>query len=772
MIQRPDIPVQTIQTQPWEVDDFRGGVTDYPIGAETTKSERMDNLVLVPHGEKAKPFTRQGSEIYDETYYQIPAGNQRIGTLKTFEDTLLVHSKEKLQYIASGWQTLTGPSGNQVFPSTATTSDVVSMATWNRHLLVTSSGFFRPQKVYPNASGTLTLRTAGLPALASSPVVTPGTAGSSYNTIYAFIYSYDYTVDTVNHQDLGPVTYVVVAAGAAPNASTFAITVIPALANGATHNYDTASSSLKVKIYRTTNAGATFYYVGSVNNGTTTFNDTVADTTLVSSGVLLYTEGGVLENDPPLPSKLVHVTGDIAYYAHVKDGTEVFSNRLMQAVPGDADSVPADNYTDVEGEIVGLSSVKGAPILLCKGGEVYRVDGVFDDFGRGGMFPQKISDATDCISSQSVVQTMEGVFWAGTDGIYFTDGYQVLRLNEDYDKTWADWVLSSEQRSRIQGKYDSKKRRIWWTIQETGEVDCNRCYILDLNWGIRPKATFTTASGTNDSFAPTALEFSGGEMVRGDRRGYLFLHQDGVYTDPKVDTLLTPPDWETTLLQYDYLSAGFNFGTSFERKFVPRMDITCENETNLSLQILSVNDNNPASYELKPIRSRGNMVWGDADIIWGDPDLLWNSQTLIDEWRRFPAGTLRCEYKQIQLTNAWVAIVSSDVLGTATVSVSGSTATLTDASTVDWPTTIVDYAIAFETDGYVREYEITGRTSADVITFSDPSGSAPNAAGVAWVVRGYPRGEILNLLAYTIHFSVFGKTQGTYRSSGSGEVGA
>lgn len=758
-----------IATQPFEVTDFSGGVTDYYIGGAVNKARRCDNLLIVKHGTTGKLKTRQGSEIYDADYYQIPAGNQRIGTLRYFEDTLLIHSKEKLHYINAGWQTLTGPSGNQMFPSTAATTDILSMAEWNKHLLITSSGFFRPQKLYPNASNTLTLRTAGLPDLASAPTCTPGAGGLTY--LYAFVYSYTYTVGTVTYEDVGPVTQVTVGSALEPSASTIAITNIPALANGTDHNYDTASADLKIKIYRTIQNGSTFYFVGSVNNGTTTYNDTASDTSIQTAGVLLYTEGGVVENEPPPLCKLVHVDGDIAYWGHIKDGTEIYANRLIQGIPGDIDAVCSDFYVDIEDEMVGLSSYKGSRIVLGSR-SVYRVDGTFDLLGRGGMFATKISDTADCISSQSVVQTVEGVFWAGSDGVYWSDGYNVRRLNQDYDKTWASWVSSATQKSRIVGKYHSKKNRIWWTIQTADATDCDKCYVLDLNWGLSDTSSFTTMSGTNDSFAPTALEFDAEDMIRADRRGYLFRHEDELYSDPKVDTALTPDEWQTTYIPYDYTSCAFNFGTSFEKKWIPRIDVTCENETNLSLQITGINDDNAASHDLKPVRFRGNMVWGDPDVIWGDPDLDWNLEGIIDEQRRFPGAKLRCQYKQIQLTPAFVAIVSSDTMGTATVSSSAHTATLTDAATKDWPTHVVDHYIAFETDDYTREYLITERTSADVVTFTDATSSSPNTSDVEWVIRGYPRGEILSLIGYVIHFAVFGKTQDQFKTSGTGEVGA
>ena len=151
--------------------------------------------------------------------------------------------------------------------------------------------------------------------------------------------------------------------------------------------------------------------------------------------------------------------------------------------------------------------------------------------------------------------------------------------------------------------------------------------------------------------------------------------------------------------------------------------------------------------------------------------MIWNYQGIIDEQRRFPAQCLRCQYKQLQLTNAKVAILNSELIGTCTVDGTANTATLDNTTDYDWPTHSVDYVISFETDGYVKEYTVTARTD-NVLTFDDTDGSAPTASGVEWVLRGKPKGEVMHLLSYLYHYAIMGKTSVQFRKSGTGEVGA
>lgn len=751
-----------------EITDFSGGMTDYYIGGDSNKYEKADNLLIVKHGNSGKLFTRPGSEIYDDTNYQIPAGAQRVGTIKYFIDQLFVHSRRDLYYISAGsWVTMAGPSSNKLFPSGVGDTTAVSTSVWNKHLFITNSDFSKVQKVYKDGSGTWQLRTAGLPSM-SAPTVTAGGAGGN-NYLYRFIYYYTYTVGTVVYEDRGATVEVALTSSLAPNSTAVAISNIPALANGSTHNYDTASSNLKIEIYRTTHNGQNFFKVGSVNNGTTTFNDTMSDTTLQDQ-LPLYTEDGSPENgDPPL-CKYMHVVDDRGFYGHTKEGSEVFSNRVFQSIPGDIDSVPGDYFVDVQDEITGLSSVASNPIVLCTN-FVYRLDGAYDGVGAGFITAQKISDIAGCVSNLSIVQTQQGIFWAGNDGFYFTDGFQVTRVSDSIDKTYQDLISDSDRKRRIYGVYETKKKRIWWAVQKEGSAtDCDTCFILDLNFGMSSDMPFTTASG-GSNFSPTALEFIGKDLIRADSRGYIFRHDESIYTDPKVDTTVAPSTWGKSAIIYDYKSPASNFGTIHTRKWITSLNVSCKNETNLSLQINSINDDGRLTASLKPIRIRGFVVWGEPGIYWGDEKVIWNYLGLIDEQRRFPASAgLRCQYKQIQLTNALVAIINSDFAGTATVDGFLKTVTLDDSATYEWPTESEDYYVAFEGDEYSQEFLITDRQD-DVLTLYDPNDQMSDATNTKWVIRGKPKGEVMFLLSISIPYTIMGRTSPSFQKSGTGEVG-
>jgi len=409
-------------------------------------------------------------------------------------------------------------------------------------------------------------------------------------------------------------------------------------------------------------------------------------------------------------------------------------------------------------KITGVSSFEHIPIVFCKR-FIYRLDGFYDEFGDGNPTRQRISDSVGCVSNRSIVPTSFGTFFAGNDGFYWTDSYKVLKISDEFNSRYKDVVNNS---SRIDGVYDEKNQRVIWSAKRgASSNDVDSCFVLDLTFGVKPNSCFTTFSG-GVNFAPTSVIIFNDEFVRGDYRGYLFRHDENILTDKIVDTLSAPSTWDETTLIWDYQSCSFNFGTTFMRKWVTRINVILQNETNLSLAIFSNNDDGRRISELAPIRFRGNVTWGDDDVVWGDSSVIWNYDGFIDEFRRFPAKGLRCNFKKIQITNAIVITHNSDAYGDATVDNIAKTAVLTD----DWPSTVKSYQIFFESDNYTRGYDITS-VSTNTIVYSDADDNSPNGTQ-KWVIKGKPKGEALSLISLCMHYAVMGKTQEGFRQSGVG----
>jgi hypothetical protein len=747
-----------------ELEDFSGGITDYYLSAPPNKLKECDNLLINQYQGQGKVFTRPGSILYDSLAPRSPT-DSRVNTAFYYKNKLYIQSGSKIYYYkpsTNSWQVISGQDGHDAFPG-STGDHQFTYANWNYHTLIANSSLpGYPMKITVS-DGIPVLRQAGLPKFNGSTVTLSFATGGGKTYLYKLVYKRSYysgPTGSTQFLDLGTPSAAIKAENATNITPNITLNAIPVLSNTSSTNWDL--SNIKVDIYRTAANGTVYFYVDTIDNGVTTYLDAKSDTT-ISANEQIYTSGGVVANDPPPQCASIHVRNDIAYYG----GLVGESYRFRQSIPGDVDSVPESFYVDVDDEIVAISSTKNNVIILSKQ-KVYRADGFYDELGRNGIAVERISDTGGCIGTNTAVQALDGVFWLGKDAVYFTDGFKVVKLNQDYDKTYKTFTSDDTKNLKYQGKYDSKKNRIWWTIQEDGASDLNKCYVLDLNWGIRENATFTTISG--NSFVPCAIEFIDGDMIRCDKSGYILVHKEGIAVDPKIESSVPVSQWINETIIYTLETSAYNFGTSSVRKYVTQANITCESTTNLSLQIVSNNDDNRVVADLLPIRYRGNILWGEPDVYWKkDIAIEWNRQGLIHEKRLMPAKSLRCNYKSLKFTNAKVALLSSDVIDTVIVNSTLKTATLTDISRYDWPDRAVDYFIAFEDDNYQKEYKIINRTN-DVLTYSDVLDTTISGTK-KWVIRGKPQGEVLNLLNLSVIYEVSGPSQGAYKVSGSGEVG-
>lgn len=557
------------------------------------------------------------------------------------------------------------------------------------------------------------------------------------------------------------------------------ITHLPELLNDLDTNYD--EDNILVQIYRTTDTGTTFYLEDEVENGAASYTDQISDN-LDGNGIdrlstreLLYTTGGNVANDPPPRSRFVHLIGNTAYYGYITEGETTFPGRILQSVPGSPDTGPATFFDDVEDELIGVSSAKGVPLAFCKN-SLYRFTGQFTQQGLGVLTHEPISEELGCLSAESIVKTEVGVFFAGTDGFYYTDGYQLIKISIDLDLTYGLWTKSDTQKERIYGTYDKLNRRIWWAMQSqpTG-TDPDKVFIYHLNYGIKPSGVFTTASnGTH--FRPSALAFYQGEIIRGDTRGLIFRHNAIYKTDPKIpaeDTGDNANDWGYVHIPYLYRSCAVDFGTITEGNWASKFHLLGKNVGNANIQVRGISDNRYYSENnkpLAPIAYRDNMRWGDATINWGDAESLWQYSGKLDVRRHFPRGAIRASLKQIEILplsqgvyryEDWPEFSFAD-----TVALSKEVNILTPSThtAITWPTDVVGMTISFENDEYVTEWEIES-VASDMIVVIDEDDTLPDLTNQKWVIRGYMKETSISPLSYMILYANVGERGEFYKGA-------
>ena len=592
-----------------------------------------------------------------------------------------------------------------------------------------------------------------------------GTDDNSY--VYAIFYKYDYNVFDQLFIDLGPTTLAQRQGVAKPDY--FPINVnLPTLTNGVGDHYDTAN--IKVEIYRTISGGQELYKVGEVTNGTAVFTDSTSDDDLQLNEAI-YTSGGAPDNDPPPAAKYCHTVNNVTYYANLKIDGEIFPSTIKQSQYLDPDSVPASYEDQLEDEITGISSVQDIPIVGCRK-HIYRVDGTFDIVGRGGMTHRRLSDHAGLLSHESFVQAEGSLFWLGNDGIYVTEGFRCTKVTNHWNGTYRQFRDSLKDKTRkIKGVFHERERFIFWTISTvnkvTGQEECDALILLDLNWGISDEMTCMLWKGFS-TFDPTSVVIWNDELHRADKRGYVLKFSLNFASDDKIVAGSDPATWFHETIIYQYRTGAFNFGSDFKRKTANKLLLNANTTTNLSMQLTAINDDGRIQRPFTPIRWRKNFEWGDEDFVWGDPNFEWYYGGIISVDRRFPAKGLRFNFLQIDLSNAFINIVNSDLYGLADVDATLKTVTLQDAANSDWPAQAVDYFIYLEQDNYQHGYLITGRT-ADTITIYDPTNTLQTTAQ-KWQIKGYKKGEVLNLVGYSISYAETSRSYDTYNQGDSGEL--
>lgn len=654
-----------------------------------------------------------------------------------------------------------------------------SVVLYGVHQAPGSTGASWPESTVANpAGGSYTLLQA------ATYFATPPLPGS---VLYTAVWRYNYTAGGISYENdstpalLTQFDWTTPPSGPLPTEAspyTVALTNLPVLANATGQNWDTAA--IVLDIYRTITNGTTFYKVGQVANGVTTFSDTVTDSTLITNQ-LLYTTGGVLQNDQPPASKFLTIMNNTAYYGYVTDITsgEVFPNRILQSISFAPYAVPASNYDDLDDALAGLSNFDNYVVAFCRT-KIYRMEGGYDELGNGLLTHMQIAPTIGAVGQSGIVQTEYGIFFCGTNGIYMTDAFKMSRVSGELENTYNALIASPLQRARIVSVYDRNTRRVYFSFCSTPtSPTCDITYVLDLNWGLSDRMSFTTISG-GASFSPTAWAVYNNQLIRGTSYGFLFKH-DPIYTSdqtPLQSQVSTPStQWAPQAIVYDFQSCGTDFGSSRVKKWATRITYQGQAKTNLYLAINRKNNNGGAWRQLVPVHSLNQIRWGDPGVLWNNattgPLCKWGASGMIDTFRRTPAGHIRCDWMAVQFTNASAIIANSDVYGTGTVgTLTATSKTITLATTYKFPLWATLYTIAFDVDGYVEQHTITAGNNTAALTVADPNSVLVNAAVLKWQIKGVAYGQRFNLTAYNITWAPLADEQAAYHGPTSPDGGA
>lgn len=555
-------------------------------------------------------------------------------------------------------------------------------------------------------------------------------------------------------------------------------------------NYDTTNAN--INIYRTVNTGQVFYQVTQQANGVTTYADGTNDTitsnnvTALNTNTQIYTNGGIVGYDDPPIAKYCEIVNGVVYWGWITDTGQDFPQRVRQGVQFAPDAAPSNFYNDLEDEITGMGRARSNLVVFCKN-SIYRMGGGFSPQGQGALIHERISDAIGCINSKSIVKTEVGLFFAGSDGFYYTDGFQIIKISLEIDKTYLAFTSTPQQKVGIYGAYDRLTRRVWWAVREDQTaLENNVAYVFYLDYGIKPSGSFTTVRNPSN-FSPSSMAFVNGVLYIGDSRGYVLRMDSKTKWDHTITPGTSPSLWQWQSVPYNWTSCAIDCGTTGKRKYFTKVHLVGNNSGNVAAQINSIRDlQNDQPFAMRPINYQENKTWGSATDVWGKSTDVWAYKSKMDLWRRFNSNSSRSDFMQFQFTPVKnLAVYASGNVGMsqnfpvdayATVNATTKTATLvtpTGYSSIIWPRDVVGYTVSFQTDNYVNAYLITA-VSGNQITYSDASGTSASGTW-PWVVRGQKKEQAPTITSFTAYYTELGekfqKYPGKSIASGAGNMG-
>lgn len=190
----------------------------------------------------------------------------------------------------------------------------------------------------------------------------------------------------------------------------------------------TAKQNVKIGVYRTVDAGTTYYKVATVDNAlvggaSPTYTDSTSDDDLVENE-LLYTTGGVVDNIPPPSCSSVVPYRNRLVLVGLEDENAAWYSKAIQPGYGVAFSDSFVIRCDEGKGGLKAGGVLDEKLILFKASDIFVTAGQGPlDTGYQNDFqtPQRIMSDVGCSDPKSVVSTTQGLIFKSAKGWYLLD---------------------------------------------------------------------------------------------------------------------------------------------------------------------------------------------------------------------------------------------------------------------------------------------------------------------------------------------------------------
>lgn len=771
--------------QTLEITNFGGGIVDNVVSAPG-RMQAMHNVELYRADDGAKIRQRSGLSPFTN---RLGTGDQTIGGIFTQGDMTFAQSSKKLYDTSTGTAVST-PSGSTdaVWVGNVSTASSTTYQGDAFHVypLWRTPGYARGMMaVHRDSSTTCVSLPYGLPYANISSVPS---GGGSY--LYRAYYKYVYTAkafgtsESAQHVVYGPPCDVVSGTGYSGNVTFGGLLATP---YGFYYTSPTAAKGmLYIVVCRTTNGGSVYYEVSttaaSFTYGGAFYSQDIAITT---------TDADLVANNVAYFQTEMPNTRLGAYISHATEedsdairGFRLYNGRMYILLSHDSVyQSKADRprefgdtaYTNIGELTYGIGAGPNGIVVTCEE-NLYRIDGVFEDDGSGGMVATKIGQIEPPLSPGCVVDTPEGTYWLSRTAVWFTDGINVSKISEmcpNYITTVTSRLSSTTVQHFVNGCYSPHLRKVFWCVSKNATGNqASKILVYDIGMSSADAHVFYTWANNGESDTAVAVgpsyEYP---IVTSDTHGYLYnLIASPSFTARSYDYTYaeasTSSAWEKTAIRWNIETAPLDFGARGAVKYTPSMSAVFnvalyDNETAYASLYGSTDDLGLAV----GLGTTLNSSSRSADLT---PVLLDTTAGDHTVKRHFPARYLRCKSRTIIMANGYAAIYETADYGTVEINATLKTATFTDTASYDWPTEVVGYYISFETDNYVRDYPITVRSN-DTITFSDSGNNSVTGSAKGWVIRGHPKGHVFRLLSLSIDYETNGNGLDPFNTADSKE---
>ena len=310
----------------------------------------------------------------------------------------------------------------------------------------------------------------------------------------------------------------------------------------------------KTRIYRTTNGGGVFYllatFVTDTATGVVTYDDTTADSDLISAAKL-YTSPGLVGTAKPRQAMgavrhMCECAGTLVAIGDDGFTLRAFAQRVMGEAPWHHDVLQLP--VEEGGELTALASLDGSIIAFKRDSLfVIPVEPSNDNVTAGGFGePRRLAIDVGCIDPRSVVVTSYGVFFQSNRGIeLLTRSLTIEPIGNKIQDTFALYP------NVVAATLDVRNGLVRFSLAQTGDASVGIQAVYDLRQGFW--SSFDTRA---DSLAVVASTYStwsrgsGPRFITIDANGVVYAETDAGDSDAYLDDQVwVTAMWETAVIK-------------------------------------------------------------------------------------------------------------------------------------------------------------------------------------------------------------------------------